>query len=567
MYKRQVLQVDEGGGLPADQDLVRAGERPDVLDQGLALPAEAGLAGGDLEQPGVRVQRHGRGDGGRAGQGRDPVTQRVHPGLRARRVAAGRDHDLHGLQRVGREVGTQGVGDRAAARTGGQRSGTDGGEGDLQERQSEQHQQRAGADRDQRGPPHDPAGQREPAALGVLRRLQRAAEPGRGQEVDVPAEQSQHRGQHQQRDQQRRGGDQQTADRHRVEEALAEDEQRGHRGAHGERAEQDGAARGVQGDPDRPVDVGLDRHLAAEAGDDQQAVVDREAEAERGDQVEREDRHRGELVDHPQAEQGQDDVQAADDQRQRGGHQTAEDPQREQEQHREGQEFGPLQVVLDGADDLVADHLAAAELDRGVAVEPVGQPVDGVLVVVLRAVLESADHDRPPPVLGDQVLVLGPVVRQDVGEGRVPGHQSGDLVDLLPGAGVVHRGTGVDQGDDAAVALDAGGRADPVVRPDAARPRGDEVRVAAGQRCDDGRADEGRHRGHHHGAQHHHPGMPVRQPCDQVHHAWLLSRVAAGALACSAGPVPPAPGAVPRLRAAGDGSAFIRRTSLRSMAR
>ena len=99
------------------------------------------------------------------------------------------------------------------------------------------------------------------------------------QGVDAGAEQGQHRGQHGQRDQRREQRHQRAAEAHRVEEALREDEQRGERGGDGQRGEEDGAAGGRQHAPHRRQARPVLGDLLAVAGDDEEAVVDRQARA------------------------------------------------------------------------------------------------------------------------------------------------------------------------------------------------------------------------------------------------------------------------------------------------
>ena len=105
------------------------------------------------------------------------------------------------------------------------------------------------------------------------------------------------------RDGSRSDGDERAAHRHRREEAERKDSERAHRRRHGERAEDDRPARRrerrTQGLEPRPTALDLlpvPRH-------EQQAVVDREAEAEPGDEVEREHRDVHHLRDRSQPQQ------------------------------------------------------------------------------------------------------------------------------------------------------------------------------------------------------------------------------------------------------------------------
>ena len=86
--------------------------------------------------------------------------------------------------------------------------------------------------------------------------------------------------------------------------------------------------------------------LLAEAGDDQQRVVDAEREAhhradDEGDRVDR----------HERAEQDEDaaageDGEGAEEERDRGGDQRAEDDQQDDEEQRDGEQLGALGGVI-----------------------------------------------------------------------------------------------------------------------------------------------------------------------------------------------------------------------------
>ncbi len=92
------------------------------------------------------------------------------------------------------------------------------------------------------------------------------------------AKQGEHGGQHRQRDQRREQRHQRAAEAHRVKEALREDEQRGERRADRQRGEEDGAPRGRQHAPHRRHARPALGDLLAVAGDDEEAVVDRQTE-------------------------------------------------------------------------------------------------------------------------------------------------------------------------------------------------------------------------------------------------------------------------------------------------
>ena len=109
----------------------------------------------------------------------------------------------------------------------------------------------------------------------------------------------------------------------------------------------------------RPVAVL--RRLLAPAGDDEERVVDREAETEARDEVEREDRERMHLDRDPQPEEREPDCARADERRQERGHEAAEDPEREQQDERERDQLGAAEVALDRVRHLAGRDRAAAE--------------------------------------------------------------------------------------------------------------------------------------------------------------------------------------------------------------
>ena len=266
----------------------------------------------------------------------------------------------------------------------------DGVELDPEEGQAEDDQQQ-GAERGHRDrSPHHEA--REPvpeAALGGPRvGLGAALEEARGAGVDAVAEQGQHRRQHGQRDQRREQRHQGAAEAHRVEEALREDQQRGERGGDGQRGEEDGAPGGGEDASHRRQARPVLGDLLAVAGDDEEAVVDSQAQAERRGQVEGEDRDRGEFAGQAQDQEGADDRQAADHQRQHRGDEAAEEQQREQEEQREGEHLGHPQVLLDLFVHLLLGDREAADEDTRVGGELVGDFAAGVLHLLVAGRLQ-----------------------------------------------------------------------------------------------------------------------------------------------------------------------------------
>ncbi len=140
--------------------------------------------------------------------------------------------------------------------------------------------------------------------------------------------------------------------------------------------------------------------LLAVARQHEQAVVDPEAEAHAGDEVDREDRQRRHRrVDQPQTKEGEHDGKAADQQRQRGGDKSAEHPEGQQQQDREGQHLRALQVGRGGFVDLLEGDVAAAEAHA--CSRSRAHTSDGSGGGF--AVGERGQHEREPPVAGDQL--------------------------------------------------------------------------------------------------------------------------------------------------------------------
>ena len=226
---------------------------------------DLGAAGSD------RCDAGGSREAGDRGRARRAVQDR-----RDRRVAAA---DALPVERLG---------DLARARGGGQRRRVDADEVDAEVR----------AARARRARP--PTRRRRGPAVAITQAARRAQRPPegtccrrRGASASIRGpEPVEERGQRYERNEAGRERDEDAAEPHRVEELLREDEQAGHRRGDGERAEDDGAARAAHRRGERLRPVPVPRGLLAPARDDEQRVVDREAEPEPGDEVEREDRER-----------------------------------------------------------------------------------------------------------------------------------------------------------------------------------------------------------------------------------------------------------------------------------
>ena len=308
----------------------------------------------------------------------------------------------------------------------------------AEERAGDREQRGDRDDHDQHRAAHHRVGQGRPtAAVGGGQGT--VAAPGQAAGVNAASQQAQHGRQDRQRSQHRddHGGD--TAVPHRAEEGLREDQQAGHRSGHGQAGEEHGAAGGGHGPADRDGGgVGLverlQRQLLTEAADDEERVVDGQADAQQRDHVDREDRDLGELRDHPDHREGAEHRDDTDHGRHQGGDRGAEDQQREQDDDRQRDELGALEVVGGDLVDVVVDGVRPG--DRGLQA----------------AGLRRVEHGRDA-VVADQEVVLGLAGQRDqhlgvaavvahqprLGRGLVVGHHRSDRVrgdvghDLLDG--------------------------------------------------------------------------------------------------------------------------------------
>ena len=163
----------------------------------------------------------------------------------------------------------------------------------------------------------------------------------------------------------------------------------------------------------------LDGRLLAVARDHEQAVVDRQPEAEAGDEVEREHRQVGEARDDPQREERRDDRKATEQRRQQRGDERAEEQQRQQEDEREREQLGVREVLADLRVRLGVRDLLAAEPHVALPGEPILDPLCGVLQLLVGARLEVGDDVRRAPIARDHRGVVGLVEADDARDVRL----------------------------------------------------------------------------------------------------------------------------------------------------
>ena len=326
---------------------------------GAAAAGELGQVGGRRGQPDAAEVDAGRGvdalDVGELGQ-----TRGVR-GLHARAgVTRVRRDDL---ERVGlplAEVGAQRVVDLADLVRWGEHPVVEVAQSQMEEgrrTKSEDHGARTDDDDDRAA--HDAPCHLRPEPIG--RRPHGAAPDREG--VDARPDQRQRGGQHDQRRRARQQGHGDAGVGEGAQEHQGEDRERADRRGHGE-----GAARhGPPGVGQRLFQgvghVAPRRQLFAETADDEEAVVDGEAEPEDGRQVHGEDGDRRDAVEHPQRQQGADDGDAADRQWHGRRDERAEDEEQQDERQRHRERLGAQEVVLHHAVDLVEGGGEPAHLD------------------------------------------------------------------------------------------------------------------------------------------------------------------------------------------------------------
>ncbi len=183
----------------------------------------------------------------------------------------------------------------------------------MQKRQTEQHQDREGGQgREQRTPPcqrGDPTHRAElPGARIVAPSRHRPP-------LDPSAEQDQQCRQHHERPSESHRHDRHPGEGERTQEVLREHQQAAQGCGNGGGAEQNGPAGAAHGHVESGDRVMADAVFLPVAGDEQQAVVNGESEAERGREVDREHRHVHDGGQRSQHAERADDRKHADKQR------------------------------------------------------------------------------------------------------------------------------------------------------------------------------------------------------------------------------------------------------------
>lgn len=304
------------------------------------------------------------------------------------------------------------------------------------------------------------------------------------------------------------------AEPHRAEEDLREDEQPAQRDGDGDAGHRDRAPGRRHGPGQGVLHPGLPDELLAEPADHEQPVVDRQAQPQDGDHVDREDGHVGDQREGTQGGERADDRSDADGQRQGSRCQAAEEDQQQHRQDRQRDGLGHRDVRAHLLVHVAVQRHLTAEL-RGQAGcgEDVLDGVEDVLPLVLVAA-QRQDGVGALPVRTDQ----RGVPRADVG------HRTQDVLrqrlerggDRLGVARVVNRQVlgGVQDHDvgGAAAQCPFGHLGGPGAL--AARV----VEAAAGHLPEDRRAPRAGDGDQHHGKRHHPPAAAVHHPAESFEH-------------------------------------------------
>jgi hypothetical protein len=397
-------------GIGVEQLVIRQGQGRVDADQALD-PADAG---------------HGLDLSG------EPIQSGEHPGL------VGRPPGLDG-QHQGTEAG---LGKLLVeyflhlAAFGAGRQGTAVRRADLhvQHRQAHQHQQGHGAKQHRPGPAHDEMAEHIPAATFFLPRGAALVHRQR-QAVDAMAQQGQQGGQQQHRGDHGGGHGKAAGQAHVLEEALGQHEQAQQAGGDGQAAVGHGAAGGAQGDAQAVGNIATGGQFLAEAGHDEQGIVDGQAQAQHGHHVGGIDADVDDLGEAFQEGHGQHDGDPAHHQGQHGRHHGAEHPDQQQGQGRETDQLRVPDVTRQLAPDIdVGGQLAAHEDFQLIATHLVAQPLEGGDALVVGA-FQLHHGIAQLAVRGTQLGVAGGVVADHAFHFRI----AGDAIDHRFHRGAVNR--------------------------------------------------------------------------------------------------------------------------------
>jgi hypothetical protein len=226
-----------------------------------------------------------------------------------------------------------------------------------------------------------------------------------------------------------------SADGERAQSARVEHEQPGQGDGHGKPGEGDRAAGGGHGEVECGAHVAAAGALFAESADDEQPVVDADADAEHRDDVDRIHRHVASHRRPGQHDQGAGHAGEGETERKDRRQQPAEHDDQGDEGQRQGEHLGAAQIGLGLRFDLVVGGvLVPDEHPRGTgALELCLDGVGHRVLVGVGRPVHRDDHRRCMAILCAQSGVVGAV---GVGDGV----HVGEFCD--PGHGITQRGLG-----------------------------------------------------------------------------------------------------------------------------
>ena len=355
--------------------------------------------------------------GGEVAVAGQPARSRVDALLDAGIVAGAVDDDVDGVRRAAGEVALQREQPLLGHRVVGKRRGPRGAHLQPEDRGGEREQEDGGGDQAERRAAHD-GEHGAPPVRPLLAGGGRDAtpEPRHLQPVDAVAEDHQDRGVERQRDDDRDQPDDDGPQAEAAQRGVRHEQHRDHRQREGGAAEDDGAGGGVGDGQDRLARSGAVMAFLAQAGDDEQRVVDPERQAHRDDHVHDEQVQRERLADHGGDAEGDDDRDDRHQHRDRDADERADDQQQHDE--RGGQpelQLALAQVAAGQLGEVAIERVGAGDV-RGEASAAVGALNEGDQVGD-PLVLRLGDHDgqhRGVPVGRDQDPAAGVQVAGDL---------------------------------------------------------------------------------------------------------------------------------------------------------
>lgn len=346
----------------------------------------------------------------------------------------GADDDLHGRGDARAEVAGDDLIAEAALRVVAEQVHPERAGPERQCRPGEQGDSGQPDDEEAHRPAHDGMGPGCPEAAS-MRSGDETTEPAGP--LDPVAEDHEHRRHQRQRRGHRDQGDEDAADADRDDRRLAGGEQRQQPDRDREAGERDRLARVTDGFHDRLLDRPPGPPLGPEAGQQEERIVDPEAEAQHRREVLEEHREVDRLADDERQGEGDDDRDEAHDQRQTRRHERPEHEHEDDRRDRQADGLGGRDAFLARGCEIGVDRLGPSDVcpeprGRGAGGHGVDDPPRGVHSVRVGRGAQVEEHVRRPAVGADERAVAARVVAVDArheprrlggahdGLGRVP---------------------------------------------------------------------------------------------------------------------------------------------------